>query len=80
MTVGSVGLSTDVMQDFETDGMSVPTPSTIRSVAERLDRGEFDLVVVGRALLADPDWPNKVRDRRFGELTSYSVKMMKTLF
>jgi 2,4-dienoyl-CoA reductase-like NADH-dependent reductase (Old Yellow Enzyme family) len=79
MTVGSVGLATDVMQDFETDGMSAPTPSTIRGVAERLDRGEFDLVAIGRALIADPDWSNKVRARKFGELTGYSVDMMKTL-
>lgn len=79
MTVGSVGLSTDVMKDFETNRLSAPTPSTIRGVAERLDRGEFDLVAVGRALIADPEWANKVRERRFGELTGYSVELMKTL-
>lgn len=79
MTVGSVGLATDVMTDFETDGLSAPTPSTILGVSERLDRGEFDLVAVGRAMIADADWADKVRGRRFGELTGYSVEMMKTL-
>lgn len=79
MTVGSVGLATDVMKDFESNTVSAPTPSTIRGVAERLDRGEFDLVAVGRAMIADPEWPNKVRDRKFGELTGYSVELMKTL-
>lgn len=79
MTVGSVGLATDVMQDFEANEVSAPTPSTIRRVAERLDRGEFDLVAVGRGMIADPEWANKVRDRKFGELTGYSVEMMKTL-
>jgi 2,4-dienoyl-CoA reductase-like NADH-dependent reductase (Old Yellow Enzyme family) len=27
-----------------------------------------DLVAVGRGLIADPEWPNKVRERRFGEI------------
>lgn len=79
MTVGSVGLATDVMKDFETNAVSAPTPLTILGVAERLDRGEFDLVAVGRGLLADPEWVNKVRERRFKELTGYSVELMKTL-
>lgn len=78
MTVGSIGLATDLMKDFETGALSAPTPSTIRQVAERLDRGEFDLVAVGRAMLADADWANKVRARRFDELKGYSVDLMKT--
>ena len=79
MTVGSVGLATDVMKDFETNGVSASAPSTIEGVAERLERGEFDLVAIGRAMIADPDWANKVRDRKFGELNGYSLEMMKTL-
>ncbi len=79
MTVGSVGLSTDVMQDFEINEVSAPAPSTIQGVAERLGRGEFDLVAVGRAMIANPEWANKVRNREFGKLSGYSVEMMKTL-
>lgn len=79
MTVGSIGLATDLMKDFETGALSAPTPSTIADVAERLDRGEFDLVAVGRAMLADPDWANKVRSRHFEELKGYSVDLMNTL-
>ena len=79
MTVGSVGLATDVMQDFEINEVSAPTPSTIQRVAERLDRGEFDLIAVGRGMIADPDWANKVRARNYGALTGYSTEMMKTL-
>lgn len=79
MTVGSIGLATDLMRDFETGAVSAPTPSTILEAAERLDRGEFDLVAIGRGMLADPEWANKVRAGRFEELTGYSVKLMKTL-
>lgn len=79
MTVGSVGLSTDLYTDFETRAVSAPTPKTIRDVAERLDRGEFDLVAVGRALLADAEWATKVREGRYADLKGYSVDMMQTL-
>lgn len=79
ITVGSIGLATDLMKDFETGALSAPTRSTIEQVAERLDRGEFDLIAVGRAMLADAEWSNKVRDRRFGDLAGYSVDLMKTL-
>lgn len=79
MTVGSIGLATDLMKDFETGAVSAPTPSTIEQVAKRLDRGEFDLVAIGRAMLADAEWVNKVRDRRFDQLQGYSVELMKTL-
>ena len=79
ITVGSVGLDTDLFTDFETGAVSKPAPKSIEAVAERLDRGEFDLVAVGRAILADADWPNKVRQRNFSDLIGYSVDRMKTL-
>ncbi|WP_225441847.1 NADH:flavin oxidoreductase [Pseudomonas umsongensis] len=79
ITVGSVGLSTDLYTDFHSNKVSDPTTSTIIEVAERLDKGEFDLVAVGRALLADANWVDKVAGRRFDDLVGYSVDMMKTL-
>ena len=79
MTVGSVGLATDLMRDFETRTESAPTPATIMDVGERLSRGEFDLVAVGRAMLADPEWVNKVQARDFTGLKGYSVELMNTL-
>jgi len=45
----------------------------------RLERGEFDLVAVGRALLSDADWARKVRDRRFAELAPFSPDALATL-
>lgn len=38
-------------------------------VAERvLQEGKADFIALGRALLADPDWPNKVREGRLEEI------------
>jgi len=35
---------------------------------EALREGRADLIAIGRALIADPDWPNKVREERFDEI------------
>jgi 2,4-dienoyl-CoA reductase-like NADH-dependent reductase (Old Yellow Enzyme family) len=77
ITVGSVGLADS---DFLTylDGKGAST-SDICGVVERLGRGEFDLVAVGRALLADPMWPTKIREGRGNELRAFDVDMLKTL-
>jgi len=56
--------------------------SSTRSVddlLERLDAGEFDLVAVGRALLQDPNWANKIKENRTNELEQYSGKALATL-
>ncbi|WP_104181943.1 12-oxophytodienoate reductase [Arthrobacter sp. B0490] len=66
ITVGSVGVQTE----FRGAGAAAPkNPLVIReSVEDRLDylaeqfrAGEFDVVAVGRALVADPAWVAKVR-------------------
>jgi 2,4-dienoyl-CoA reductase-like NADH-dependent reductase (Old Yellow Enzyme family) len=57
ITVGSVGLSGDLMTAFAGEGSQ---PASLDALERRLDRGEFDLVAVGRALLSDPAWVNKL--------------------
>jgi len=44
-----------------------------------LERGDFDLVAVGRALLQDPQWAVKVRQDRRGELMNYEASALRTL-
>lgn len=61
ISVGSVGLSGDFFSAFQ--GQSSQAASLDGLVA-RIERGEFDLIAVGRALLADPQWVEKVRHGR----------------
>ncbi len=58
ISVGSVGLSGDFMAAF---GGESSTPASLDVLVHRLERGEFDLIAVGRAILADPNWVTKVR-------------------
>jgi 2,4-dienoyl-CoA reductase-like NADH-dependent reductase (Old Yellow Enzyme family) len=76
ITVGSVGLTGEFVAGM---GGEASQPASLDGLLERLDRDEFDLVAVGRALIVDPDWALKVRGGRFGELTDYSAAALATL-
>jgi 2,4-dienoyl-CoA reductase-like NADH-dependent reductase (Old Yellow Enzyme family) len=77
ITVGSVGLSGDFIAAF---GGESSKPASLDELLRRLDRGDFDLVAVGRALLNDPQWVLKVRDGRHAELLDFSPASLATLF
>ncbi len=66
ITVGSVGLNSEFA-----GGPSQAQAAGIDELLERLERQEFDLVAVGRALLQDYSWATKVREGRFNEMQNY---------
>ncbi len=76
ITVGSVGLTGEFIGAF---GGEVSKPASLDDLLRRLDRGDFDLVAVGRALLADPEWALKVREGRREELQDFTRETMATL-
>lgn len=67
VAVGSVGLTGDFMTAFLSEGAEVAKIDALRS---RLERSEFDLIAVGRALMNDPLWLSKIREGRHLELKS----------
>ncbi|RQH08321.1 NADH:flavin oxidoreductase [Paraburkholderia dinghuensis] len=58
ITVGSVGLSGDFLSAF---GGEASQSASLANLVQRLEREEFDLVAVGRALLSDFAWTEKLR-------------------
>lgn len=76
ITVGSVGLSGEFLAAFRGESSE---PSPIDELLRRLDRGDFDLVAIGRALLADPAWVQKIRDGRSNELEGFSKTALASL-
>ncbi|WP_028536455.1 NADH:flavin oxidoreductase [Paludibacterium yongneupense] len=76
ISVGSVGLSGDFISAF---GGESSTPASIDGLLERLERKEFDLIAVGRALIVDPDWARKVGAGRFDELKPFDRTALGTL-
>ncbi|NLU43885.1 MAG: 12-oxophytodienoate reductase, partial [Acholeplasmataceae bacterium] len=77
ITVGSVGLDTNFIEFFA-EGKGAKATS-ILPLIERLEKGEFDLVAVGRALLADPAWATKIRENRISDLIPFEPGAEKTL-
>jgi 2,4-dienoyl-CoA reductase-like NADH-dependent reductase (Old Yellow Enzyme family) len=77
ISVGSVGLTSEFTGAFRGEGSAA---GKFDETIERLERGEFDLVAVGRSLLQDPEWAVKVSSRRFDELRDYDAKALETYF
>lgn len=78
ITVGSVGLDVEFTKLFR-EGAGANAVD-LGNLLERLEQGEFDLVAVGRALLHDPEWANKIRDGRTNELLPFTPESTKTLY
>lgn len=76
ITVGSVGLDGEFMAAFAGEGSK---PASLDGLLARLEKDEFDLVAVGRALLADPHWVEKIRDGRTDELNDFKREDMAVL-
>ncbi len=80
ITVGSVGLDTDFfpttpgVTDFRDAGTA-----DLENLQQRLGQNEFDLVAVGRALIANPDWPQKVYNNQVDELKPFFKEALKEL-
>src|SRR5688572_14908427 len=73
ITVGSVGLDTDVMTVFmEGVDPGARVAEAIDDLEARLAAGEFDLVAVGRALIGDPDFVRKVEQRDYAAVRTFT--------
>lgn len=81
IAVGCVGLDQPHQSKvYRTKDNVAANVTDVNHVVAAMERGDFDLVSTGRALLADADWPNKVhandfaaiRPFRHENLTSYA--------
>lgn len=70
IAVGSVGLETEFRPG---EGSGPIPPSPIDRLVDQFEAGEFDIVAVGRALLADPGWVNRVRDGKLDEFGGFDA-------
>ena len=64
ITVGNIGL---VTSQFCGDG-----PESAGELQRRFDRGEFDMAAIGRPLISDAEWCDKVRDGRTDAIVDYT--------
>ncbi|MBY6262692.1 NADH:flavin oxidoreductase [Azospirillum sp. 412522] len=76
ISVGSVGLAGDFMGAFGGEGSST---AKLDKLVERMERDEFDLIAVGRALIADPAWVEKVRTGDSSALKDFDAAALAEL-
>ena len=79
ITVGSVGLSTDFIPAPGETAFKAGEPASLDELVKRVAAEEFDLVAVGRALIANPEWANMVASQRSEELKAFDVGMLASL-
>lgn len=83
IAVGSVTLERDFKQGTSEAGGGI-TESAARSahveqVAKAIEAGEFDMIAVGRAMIANPDWADLVRGGRADELRPFTRDLLAKL-
>ncbi|MBL4676961.1 MAG: NADH:flavin oxidoreductase [Mucilaginibacter sp.] len=69
ITVGSVGLNADVVSFFA--GGKGAESAGFEELLRRFERGDFDLIAVGRQLLQDPEWVKKIKEGRLDEIRAF---------
>lgn len=76
ISVGSVGLSGEFIAAF---GGEASQPSGLDGLVARMEREEFDLVAVGRALIANPGWASQVLHGKSDELKGFQAADLAVL-
>lgn len=77
IAVGSVGLQTE----FKPSEVRDIEPAPVEAVLRQFANSEFDVIAVGRALLSDPEWVNKLRFGRQDEFVGFNMgKALSALY
>jgi 2,4-dienoyl-CoA reductase-like NADH-dependent reductase (Old Yellow Enzyme family) len=71
IAVGSVGLDIDVMASLNGEEARPTGATRIDELVRRFQRGDFDLVSVGRSQIGDPEWVEKMRHRRIPDIRGF---------
>ena len=77
IAIGSVGVAAPF---FARPDENAQPSLTLAPLVDLLRRGEFDLVALGRAVLADPEWARKLAEARLGEIRPYDKSAGSVLY
>lgn len=76
ISVGKVALSGEFTSSFRGEEFDL---RPLDEVVEQMERGDYSLIAVGRALIADPELPRKIREGRFGDVVPFRRERLKAL-
>ncbi|MCH2190089.1 MAG: NADH:flavin oxidoreductase [Gammaproteobacteria bacterium] len=79
ITVGSVSLNADFLPEKGDTGFKDSEISNLDGLTDMLKQNQFDLVAVGRALIANPDWANRIQAGQLEQLVAFNKGMLAKL-
>jgi 2,4-dienoyl-CoA reductase-like NADH-dependent reductase (Old Yellow Enzyme family) len=80
ITVGSIGLDKDFIGSFRGEGAATAEGiARLPDLAAMFERGEIDMAAVGRGLIADPDWAEKVRTGALADIRPFEAAQLAAL-
>jgi 2,4-dienoyl-CoA reductase-like NADH-dependent reductase (Old Yellow Enzyme family) len=71
IAVGSVGLDIDVMASLNGEEAQSTGASRAGELVRRFQRGDFDLISVGRSQIGDPEWVAKMTQHRVSDIRAF---------
>lgn len=77
IAVGSVGINRAYLSNQDNDNVTII--DNLKIIDEKVIAGEFDYVAVGRALLADPEWPVKLKNGQLDQAVHYTKESENNL-
>ena len=83
IAVGSVGIHADFIDGYIGNfkkGTFNKLEKDIDLLNQRLENNEFDLIALGRALIAEPEWANKIKSMALSDITLFQQDMINSLF
>ena len=78
ISVGSVGLNKDFINLYAGDDEA--GFANIDELEQRLAMNEFDLIAIGRALLSDPNWANKIKNNQTDEIQQFNKTFVENYY
>jgi len=75
ISVGSVGVDKDFIRLYSGDHQTQTTD--LNKLHTKMNNSEFDLIAVGRALLSDPEWANKVQNNQESEIVPFDKSFVE---
>ncbi|NUU74345.1 NADH:flavin oxidoreductase [Paenibacillus xylanilyticus] len=79
ISVGSVGLTAQLTKNID-ETEENDTTAHLEELWNKLDKEDFDLIAIGRALIGDPAWVTKIKNGKEKEVQVFKKKDLSTLF
>jgi 2,4-dienoyl-CoA reductase-like NADH-dependent reductase (Old Yellow Enzyme family) len=80
IAVGGIGVDEAVIAEERTEHDGAAIRESVLRAADRIERGEYDMIAVGRGVLADPEWLQKIRRLNWKEINPFRESIRHVMY